>query len=318
MRRQLLDVLLALPHTHRIGYVEGLLLLSDWVPYIQLERSNAFKSIKIDVTEDNTAWSLVGQAVRHAYLLRLDRATFKEEMFGESQDQVDRKVLVWACMQFPTEKIVLQTLIRCVDIFIIDRQISVRMGQSFWSRGPSLSRNLRAKDFPSLQRRSNDEEDYAAVMQANLELTQLLHNSHDILYSSKSRTLAMIAMGDYSRYLDDFLKSLLMWHSAWEGHALSSKLKCTLSLMYEYLCLYVCAFSFQAVVSRNLAARRSSAAQALSKKGGKLSFFPRGLMASPDGRYIFEAIRAAKMMLKIMAKLDPGEYLRYMPSRFYL
>jgi hypothetical protein len=95
-----------------------------------------------------------------------------------------------------------------VVVYLADCQISVRMGQSFWSRGPSLSTKFTAADFPTLHPSSSTEEDYAFILEATIELTQLLHNAHDVLYTSRSRTLEIMQMGDYSRYLDDFMKSL--------------------------------------------------------------------------------------------------------------
>lgn len=95
MRELLLDVLLARPHTHRIGMVEGLLLLSDWLPSAHSDNPPVSKSLFV---EDATAWSLIGQAVRHAYLLRLDRMSFRADLGGESKEETDRKRLVWTCM----------------------------------------------------------------------------------------------------------------------------------------------------------------------------------------------------------------------------
>ncbi|KIX99568.1 uncharacterized protein Z520_05144 [Fonsecaea multimorphosa CBS 102226] len=295
----LLDILLALPQTHHVSSVEGLLLLADWLPDIQLGYPSSHHSTGGIFTEDGTAWSLVGQAVRHAYLLRLDRTSFREDFVGQTKEQIDRKRLAW------------------IYVYLADRQISVRMGQSFWSRGPSLSTRFTANDFPSLLPSSNDE-DYASMLQATIELTQLLHNSHDILYSSRARTLGMTLTGDYSRYLDDLLKALLMWHSTWNESRLSSRLRCTLSLMYEYLCLYVNAFSFQAIVTRASTLGRGSTAELPRTKSRRRNLFPRGVMASPDGRYVFEAIRAAKMMLKIVGECEPASCLRYLPTRYYL
>jgi hypothetical protein len=62
----LLDVLLGHPSTQQIDSVKGLLLLSQWVPDIQFDRSlrTGLPRGKISVSEDSTAWSLVGQAVR--------------------------------------------------------------------------------------------------------------------------------------------------------------------------------------------------------------------------------------------------------------
>jgi hypothetical protein len=41
-------------------------------------------------------------------------------------------------------------------------------------------------------------------------------------------------------------------------------------------------------------------------------------MASPDGRFVFEAIRAAKAILKDFSEMCAVEYIRFLPSRFYL
>lgn len=209
-------------------------------------------------------------------------------------------------------------MLNCVQVvYLADRQISVRMGQSFWSRGPSLSTRFTANDFPSLQARAN-QEDYASILQATIELTQLLHNSHDILYSSRARTLGMSLAGDYSRYLDDLLKALLMWQAAWADLSVDPRLNCMLSIMYEYLCLYVTAFSFQAIITRTTASQKTSKKRNSRMKSKRSFLFPRGVSASPDGRYVFEAVRSAKMVLRLVGNLNPVETLRYMPTRYYL
>jgi len=104
MKVRLLDVLLGLPSAQRIGSVEGLLLLSEWVPYIRLEESSSprigIERGTLSSSEDSAAWSLVGQAVRQAYLLRLDRTSFRQEVSKEPTELVDRKRLVWTCKCF--------------------------------------------------------------------------------------------------------------------------------------------------------------------------------------------------------------------------
>jgi hypothetical protein len=200
-----------------------------------------------------------------------------------------------------------------VVVYLADRQISVRMGQSFWSRGPSLSTKFTATDFPTLQPNSNAEEDYASVLQAAIELTQVLHNVHDILYISRSRTMEIMQMGDYSRYLDDSLKSLAAWSQIWGPLNVSPKLKSAFRIMYEYLYLYVNAFPLQAIISRSSSLQRGTMFD-----HNEQSLFPRGVMASPDGRFIFETIRAAKAILKDFSEMNAVEYIRYLPSRLYL
>lgn len=194
-----------------------------------------------------------------------------------------------------------------------DRQISVRLGQSFWSRGPSLAAKFTAQDFPTLQPGpDNENEDYASVLQASMELVQILHNAHAILYSSKERTLAMVYEGHYARYLDDFRIAATTWHSTWSGLSVSPRIKSTLLIMYEYISLYTNAFSFQAVLTRASDKGKQRSKQLFA---GLLSH---GIMTSPDGRYIFDAISAAMNLLSLMNGLDPRQVVCYLPSRYYL
>lgn len=199
-------------------------------------------------------------------------------------------------------------------IYLADRQISVRMGQSFWSRGPSLSSTFTAKDFPSLNFLPGMEDDnYASVLQATLELTQILYTAHGVLYSSTQRTLSLVNEGDYAPYLDDFQRSAATWYASWNGIQASQKIKTTLFLMYEYTCLYVNAFSFQAVL------KRASNPNTLTNSGQRLvDVFSRGLMSSPDGPYIYAAISAARRSLDLINKLSPRKVLCCLPTRYYL
>lgn len=205
------------------------------------------------------------------------------------------------------------------DVFLVDRQISARLGQSFWSRGPSLSSHFTAADFPSLKPVSGiQDEDYASVLQANIELTQILHNAHAILYSSTQKTLTMVYDGDYARYLDDFLGATTSWHATWSHVQSSQKIKSTLLMTYEYICLYVNAFSFQAVLTRAGAPQRCMEKRQWTRKRPLADLFSRGIMSSPDGRYVFEAIKAAKNLLGLMNGLNPKRVICHLPLRFYL
>lgn len=162
------------------------------------------------------------------------------------------------------------------------------------------------------------------VLQATIELTQLLHNAHDILYSSKDRTANMMVRGDYNRYLDDFRTSLSAWKARWSALKASPKLDGTLRIFMQYVCLYVNAFSFQATLSR--AAKEAQAAAADNSNRSTQpqtheiprSLFPEGIMASPDGVYVLEAIDAARSIVSIANQMDPVEHIRFMPFRFYV
>ncbi len=210
-------------------------------------------------------------------------------------------------------------------VYIADRQISVRMGQSFWSRGPSLSTHFTAKDFPSLCLSADAEHNYASVLQASIELTQLLHNVHDILYSSKERQLQMVRRGDYNRYLDDFRCSLSAWQGRWGDLKASPQLSSTLRIVKEYIRLYVNAFAFQSILSRAVRENHPVSGGTISEAGTttldpkySLSLFPQGITSTPEGAYVLEALDASREILIVTSQANPEFHLRYMPFRFYV
>lgn len=82
-----------------------------------------------------------------------------------------------------------------------DRQVSIRLGKGFWSRGPGPASNLRAVDFPSLQSQQLGPDNMGLLFQAQLELTQLFSNAHDILYSSTNHREQLYVGGEYVRYI---------------------------------------------------------------------------------------------------------------------
>lgn len=82
-----------------------------------------------------------------------------------------------------------------------DRQVSVRLGNGFWSRGPGPSTHLHATDFPSLEAQTLGAENLALLFQAHLELTQIFSNAHDILYSSTGHREQLYVGGEYVRYI---------------------------------------------------------------------------------------------------------------------
>lgn len=139
-----------------------------------------------------------------------------------------------------------------------------------------------------------------------------MHNVQDVLCSSNARTAQMMLLGDYSRYLDDFHRSLSLWQHNWGNLNPSPKLKSTLRIVHEYVRLYVNAFSLQSLVTR--ACHETSTTQ----MDRSLILFPRGIMGSADGVYIFEATKAASNILQTMLETDSVNHVRFMPTRFYM
>lgn len=85
--------------------------------------------------------------------------------------------------------------------YMCDRQVSIRLGKGFWSRGPGPALHLRAADFPTLQEQALGPDNMGLLFQAHLELTQLISNAHDILYSSTSHRQQLYIGGEYVRYI---------------------------------------------------------------------------------------------------------------------
>ncbi|KAK6392334.1 hypothetical protein LTR65_003790 [Meristemomyces frigidus] len=277
--------------------VEALLLLAEWTPYTS--RSDAGHVGRGE--EDREAWMHIGTALRIGYFLGLDRFSFAVRGDDIKDPQWQRKRLVWtAC-------------------YISDRQISIRLGRAFWSRGPGPLTTLRREDFPMLAPAGPGDEDYASIFQATLELTLLFSNVHDVLYSNPGNTLRSHLSGGYIKYIDDFRSAIYGWKSVWGTLTCSPNLKATLLMSYDYLRLYTNAFAFHATVKRALSQEQGPEGQ--KPKGGPSvqRVFYNNVGAVGDARFIYEGLDAAKSLLSMCNTfVDPERALRYMPLRFYL
>ncbi|GMF74152.1 unnamed protein product [Aspergillus oryzae] len=279
MEKLLLRVVLGAASVRHVGSVEGLLLLAEWVPHISTEEwardaaaSNGPPQ-QVQVTEeDSVSWNLIGLAVHWPGSVRNISASYYPKL-------------------------------TYLVTYLADRQISIQMGQAFWCRGPGLSTRFTIEDYPYLRPQKANGVDYASFVQAQVELTTIFGNIHDILYASKTRTVQLMLMGDYTKYLDDSSKALAMWKEAWANVDLPFHLSGLLCLQFEYLRLYINAFAFQAVLYR-------TPKSPVGSDNGKTSYFPYSVMASADGRHIYIAIDAAKSVLKyLMERLNPTKHL---------
>ncbi|QDS76995.1 hypothetical protein FKW77_005947 [Venturia effusa] len=255
-----------------VGAVEALLILAEWAPQRSQETSIIGRG-----EEDYGAWMQVGCAIRLGYLQRLEQTGLLQEIENRDE-QLGRKRVAWAAC------------------YMSDRQISIRLGKAFWSRGPGPAQLLRATDFPSLQTSGTEADDLSQIFQAHLELTQLFSNAHDILYSSSShREHLTISLQCYE-------------------DGISPHVKATLNLSYDFLRLYINAFAFQATLNRAVdRARQSSSSSAV-----RGALFP-NVAGSPDARFIYESIDAASSLLETLnSYIDPVSGLRFMPLKYYL
>lgn len=64
-----------------------------------------------------------------------------------------------------------------------------------------------ALDYPELTAIPGVQEDYASYLQCLMHLTQVLTNAHDLLYPSKSRSIALAKAEHYYKHIDDFTDS---------------------------------------------------------------------------------------------------------------
>lgn len=94
-RRLMLEILLAQPWTQRSRTIVGLILLSEWLPHIEMDRAASEEPADL-FSEDRTAWSLIGLAVRHGYLKRLDQTAFRGKGRKEMRE-VEYDRIVWTC-----------------------------------------------------------------------------------------------------------------------------------------------------------------------------------------------------------------------------
>ena len=153
-----------------VGAVEALLLLSDNPPR-EVVKNGAPGSAQ----ENRMSWMIVGTAVRLGYMLALDQTTLvpnipKAPDTAEGRatmEKLDRDRTAWTYC------------------YIFDRQISIRTGKAFWSRGPGLCfTGSSAESFPSMTPVPGMQDDFASLILAYVEITQTMTNAHDILASS--------------------------------------------------------------------------------------------------------------------------------------
>lgn len=64
-----------------------------------------------------------------------------------------------------------------------------------------------AQDYPEMAETPGIQEDYASYLHCLMHLTQMLTNAHDLLYPSKSRSIALAKAEHYYKHIDDFTES---------------------------------------------------------------------------------------------------------------
>ncbi|KDN60519.1 putative fungal specific transcription factor domain-containing protein [Colletotrichum sublineola] len=294
-----------------VGAVEALLILAQWAPQRLQEKPTVGRG-----EEDEGAWMQIGVAIRLGYLQSLEQTGLLADKTSPSSETFRRKRIVWAAC------------------YMSDREVSIRVGKGFWSRGPGPSTIPRSADFSSLRSQEAGSDNLGQLFQAQLELIQLFSNAHDILYSSSSHRAQLYLGGEYVRYIDDSFAVLRKWKIVWGSLNFTPLIKAGLNLSYEFLRLYINAFAFQATINRAIAKARQqqqqqqqypngneapgSQAQARQAPAISSPLFA-DLASTPDARFIYESMDAANSLLNILnTSVDPATGLRYMPLKYYL
>jgi hypothetical protein len=165
-----------------------------------------------------------------------------------------------------------------------------------------------ADDFPQMRDIEGLQDDHAGYLQCLMHITQILSNAHDLLYSSKSHSLAIAKAEQYYKHIDEFTEALSAFRNTWQkrpwrtypinecvwisfvsSFPMSPALPFRLSSTdYELSCkhhlrLYIYSFSLQGHMQR---------AESCNDGRRPLDYFPTGLMGSVDARFIIEAMNA--------------------------
>jgi hypothetical protein len=323
-----------------VGDVEALLLLAENAPRSSDGNGSSHRE------ELRMTWNMIGLAIRIGYYLGLDQQTLLSPS-DVCDAQTNRERLAWTFC------------------YMHDRHASIRVGKAFWSRGPglcfqnpdvnesydsrvnfpslvpdeamdqdrtlssSIDSTTSVQSWPGLDWNRVKNEDYALLVQAYAELTQILTNIHDTLYPNRDRTIALVQVGGYYRMLDEFTRTFAAFELDWKTKRWGIfPLNETVWVTFHYAKLYAYSFAFQAHIHRATmkdpidqrgdpkdSNRRRSPTWNVSMPE---KIFPRGLAGSPDAKFIFESINSAIELLKIcIDDLYPGGVLAFLPTRYY-
>ncbi|KAI1616029.1 hypothetical protein EDD36DRAFT_483846 [Exophiala viscosa] len=270
--------------------IEGLLLLSEYPPNMGNGTNQVF--------EDRMCWMTVGTAVRLGYLLGLEQLSMHpDDMEEKSVDDPARGKVVWAYC------------------FCLERQISIRVGKAFWLRSPGLTYQHQhsdpSEDFPQLREIPGIQDNYAAYLQCLMQITQALTNAHDLLYPSKSRSIALAKAEQYYKHIDEFGETLSAFRNRWQTRPWQRyPINECVWISFHHLRLYIYSFSLQGHMQR---------VSSCSDGSRPMEYFPTGLMGCVDARFIIEAINAAADILRLaIGRLQPSGALSYLPLRYFL
>ncbi|KIW77638.1 hypothetical protein Z517_07470 [Fonsecaea pedrosoi CBS 271.37] len=167
-----------------------------------------------------------------------------------------------------------------------------------------------ADDFPQMREIEGVQDDHAAYLQCLMHLTQVLSNAHDLLYPSKSHSLAIAKSEHYYKHIDEFTETLSAFRNRWQKRPWRTyPINECVWISFHHLRLYIYSFSLQAHMQR---------ADSCNDGRRPPDYFPTGLMGSVDARFIVEAMNAGADVLRLaIGRFQPSGALAYLPLRFF-
>ncbi|KAK9378450.1 uncharacterized protein V2V93DRAFT_328992 [Kockiozyma suomiensis] len=288
-----------------VGTIESLLLLSEKIP-----RMPGVNTKCLHYHEERMSWTLIGFAIRLSYYLGINQKTLIS-LSDCMDDATHRQRLAWTYC------------------YMHDRQESIRLGKAFWSRGsglcfqnPDIGASMleSSLNFSTLSISNGNTDDYSSHVQAQIELMQILTNIHDTLHPSRDRTIALVYVGEYYRILDDYTRSFTAFKLAWQQNSWHTfPLNETVSIAFHYAKLYAYGIALQSHLRRKTTKHKEALDFPPNERTSLGNIvFPRGLIGSPDAKFILESEKAAVDLLTIcIAKLHTGGALAYLPSPYY-
>lgn len=136
-------------------------------------------------------------------MLSLDQISFypikhKGKEGAEPLEKTERERVAWTYCYLFDRQIAIRTgqpflpspscFSACTDVLR-----HVCLGKAFWSRGPGLMFSGSSGDyFPSMRPVPGVQDDFASLLQAYADITQILQNAHDVLVSDDCTRLAFL------------------------------------------------------------------------------------------------------------------------------
>lgn len=245
---------------------------------------------------DRMSWMLLGNALSLACELGVYDDSIKEE---QNYDQLFYKKSL--------------RVRKKLGVYIL--QLASRLG---WT--PPIPESLTSPELMMRHRNetprwSTEGERDDIVFDYWAELTFLMKNGAEKLFSSRERTREIIKSGQYGPLLHECYPEMRNWKERFERLQLPSAIHNIMTLEYEHVRLFINSIALQAVVSRCT----DTSTTANPRPPPSSSFAALMQIYSADVEFIKEVVDASRCVLTtVVEKMHPAGQLRHAPVRIFL